>query len=139
QLKTKEKYFDLACSFQFLEHVPTLGQRENFLDHVRASLADSGLFVFSVYHFDLRRAKNQESVEGMHSSGIFFHYFNSQELEQELKKYFSQIDLKPIDITLPLEARLKLPVSLAGLLSRFFEHIPYINKLGHLLLVKAKK
>ncbi|RJQ34082.1 methyltransferase domain-containing protein, partial [Candidatus Parcubacteria bacterium] len=33
QLKTKEKYFDLACSFQFLEHVPTLGQRENFLDH----------------------------------------------------------------------------------------------------------
>lgn len=139
QLKTSEKYFDVACSFQFLEHVPTSGKRNNFVENNFNTLADDGISVSSVYHFDLRRQKNNLSKEGTHNSGIFFHYFDSQEVEDEFKKTFTQVKVWPIDITLPLEARIKLPAKLAGVLSRFFEKIPYINKFGHLLLVKAKK
>jgi SAM-dependent methyltransferase len=139
QLKTREKYFDIACSFQFLEHVPTSGQRANFINNTYDTLTNDGISVSTVYHFDLRRQKNKQSIEGMHNSGIFFHYFTSPEIETEFKKYFAKVDLRPIDITLPMEARLKLSVKLAGALSRFFENIPYINKLGHLLIIKAKK
>ncbi|PLX26221.1 hypothetical protein C0580_00305 [Candidatus Parcubacteria bacterium] len=139
QLKTRENYFDISCSFQFLEHVPTSGQRNNFITNNFSTLVDGGVSVSSVYHFDLRRQKNNLSKEGTHNSGIFFHYFDSQEIEDEFKKTFSQVKVWPIDITLPLEARIKLPARLAGIISRLSEKILYINKFGHLLLVKAKK
>jgi len=139
QLRTKEKYFDIVCSFQFLEHVPTAGQRANFIEHAKNTLLDKGTLVLSVYHFDLRRQKNNESIEGMHSSGIFFHYFNIGEMSEEMHKYFNYVKIKPIDITLPLEARMKLPIKLSGFLSRLFENLPYLNRFGHLLLIQAKK
>jgi len=139
QFKTKSEYFDLATSFQFLEHVPSQEQRLSWLKTVKKTLKPGGDFVSTVYHYDLRKQKAGQSQEGRHSSGIFFHYFTQDELADEVSKYLQVEDLHPIDITLPLESRLSWPAKFAGRVSRIVEKVSLINKLGHLLIVKAKK
>ncbi|MBT6691326.1 class I SAM-dependent methyltransferase [Candidatus Parcubacteria bacterium] len=139
QFKAKSKYFDLATSFQFLEHVPSKEQRLTWLGLVKKTLKSSGEFVSTVYHYDWRKQKDNQNREGKHGSGIFFHYFTQEELANEVTGYFQVQDLHPIDITLPLEAKLKLPAKIAGQLSRVFEKISIANKFGHLLIVKAIK
>ena len=134
QLKTKSNFFDIALATQFLEHIPKEEQRENFFNNVYDTLKKGGRLVLSVYHQDLRRVIRKEPKEGLHKTKIFFHYFSSKELRKDVGRLFKIIDLHPIDITMPLEVRLKLPD-----LSRFVEKIPFLNKLGHLLIVNAKK
>ncbi|MBT4349489.1 methyltransferase domain-containing protein [bacterium] len=138
KFKSVNNSFDIALSFQFLEHVPTLEQRKTWLNSVHQTLIDGGLFISTVYHQSLRRRIKKQPQEGSHPFGIFFHYFFDKEIKDELKTYFNIVNLHPIDITLPLEARLNIPMKLAGLLSRLSEHIPIVNQLGHLLIVKAK-
>jgi ubiquinone/menaquinone biosynthesis C-methylase UbiE len=139
QFKSVDNFFDLAVSFQFLEHIPTTEQRKDWLNNVHKTLVNNGKLISTVYHQDLRRRIKKQDQEGRHSSGVFFHYFFAKEIRREFKKYFDTIDIHPIDITLPLESRLKIPSKLAGLLSRLSEHMPIVNQLGHLLIIKAKK
>jgi ubiquinone/menaquinone biosynthesis C-methylase UbiE len=139
QFKTKANFFDIALSTQFLEHIPEKEQREEFFRNIYNTLKNKGRLVLTAYHQDFRRIVRKMPKEGMHKTKIFFHYFSSKELRDELNKLFKVIDLHPIDITLPLEFRLKLPAKFSGLISRLFERIPLINKLGHLLIVDAKK
>lgn len=138
-IKTAPEFFDTALSFQFLEHVPGKDKRDAWLELVRQTLKNNGQFISTVYHYDLRKKLKKEEQEGKHSSGIFFHYFLASEIKSELKKYFKIKNIHPIDITLPLESRLKIPIKAAGRLSRLAEHIPFINKFGHLLIIHAAK
>lgn len=139
QFKSKENFFDLALSFQFFEHIPTLEKRENLLANINKTLKKGGKFISTVYHHDLRRRINKQPQEGLHPSGVFFHYFSQEELRNEFKKYFKVINIVSIDITLPLEARLKLSLRLGGFLSRLSEYLPIIRQFGHLLLIISKK
>lgn len=139
QVKTAHQYFDTALSFQFLEHVIDKDRRAIWLSRVCDTLKNNGQFISTVYHYDLRRRIKKEIQEGRHSSGIFFHYFLAREIKTEFKKYFKIKKIHPIDITLPLESRLKLPAHIAGQLSRISEQIPFINQLGHLLIIYARK
>ena len=138
-IKTAPGFFDTALSFQFLEHVIDKDRRAIWLFGVYDTLKNNGQFISTVYHYDLRKKLRKEVQEGRHSSGIFFHYFLPKEIGLEFKKYFKIKNIRPIDITLPLESRLKLSAKIAGQLSRISEHIPFINKLGHLLIIYAVK
>lgn len=139
QIKTAPGYFDMALSFQFLEHVIDKDRRAIWLFGVYDTLKNNGQFISTVYHYDLRKKLKKEAQEGRHSSGIFFHYFLAPEIKLEFKKYFKIKNIQPIDITLPLESRLKLSARVAGRLSRLAEKIPLINNLGHLLIIYARK
>ena len=139
QFKTRPEYFDLATSFQFLEHVPSKEQRWHWLGLATITLKPAGEFVSTVYHYDLRKQKAGDEQEGKHNFLIFFHYFTQEELSHEVSRYFDVLDVHPIDITLPLESRMSWPVKFAGMVSRIAEKIPILNKLGHLLIVKATR
>lgn len=137
QIRTKENYFDLALATQFFEHIPSDRQKENFLLQSRQTLKSAGEIICTVYHNDWRRRFKKMPKEGFHSGKIYYHYFNRGELKAVFKKHFKIKKIKPIDITLPLEARLKLPEKLGGIISRLSQSLFPINRLGHLLLIKA--
>jgi len=139
QLKTALAYFDIAFSAQFYEHVPTNEKRLAFLKNVWDTLKQDGIFISTMYHQDLRRIIKKLPQTGRHPSGIFYHYFTSHEIKEEFKKYFKIIDLHPIDITLPLEARFDFLRTYGGLISRVFEKAPIAKNFGHLLIVKAQR
>lgn len=139
QIKTTPFYFDMAFSAQVLEHVPNIEQRSDLLRNALDTLKESGIIICSVYHYDLRSKVKKLSQEGHHSSGIFYHYFKRNEIEYEFSRYFKMIKVYFVDITLPLEKRLKLNPAFRGKLSEFFESIPLVNRLAHLLLIKAQK
>ncbi|MBO06452.1 MAG: hypothetical protein CMI58_05415 [Parcubacteria group bacterium] len=136
--KTKKSFFDRALSVQVLEHIPTKDRRNVSVLNAYDTLKNKGIFVLSCYHQDMRRKLNKKPQEGTHPSGIFFHYFTKGELSN-LFKSFSKVKIKPIDITLPFEARLHLPSFLGGFISKVLEYIPFLNNFGHLLLVRAEK
>ena len=138
-IKIKPKTFDLAVSIQVVEHIPNIQMRTNFFKLVTESLVQDGIFVLSIYHFDLRRKIKKKPKIGKHASGIAYHYFNKTEIKKEMKPFFDFCLVKNIDITWPLESRFKLDRLLGKLLSELGEKIPIINSLGHLVLVKAKK
>jgi ubiquinone/menaquinone biosynthesis C-methylase UbiE len=138
-LVTRDNYFDLALSTQFLEHIISEEKRAVFLRNVQRTLKNGGSFVCTAYHHDLRRRVKGLPKEGRHPSGIYYYYFGKKEIKSDFKKCFSTQDLKVIDITLPLEQRFGLSPVFAGQLSRFFEKLPIVNQLGHLILIKGVK
>lgn len=138
-LRTASEFFDVALATQFYEHIPTPTLRREFLLHCRETLHMGGEFVSTTYHYDLRMRLTHKPQEGIHRTGIFYHYYTAEELESDIGKFFSVTRITPIDITLPLEARLSLPASWGGALSRMAERIPLLNKFGHLLLAIAEK
>lgn len=137
QIRTKENYFDLALATQFFEHIPSDRQKENFLLQSRQTLKGAGEIICTVYHNDWRRRLKKLPKEGFHSGKIYYHYFDRNELKAIFKKYFKINKIQLIDITLPLETRLKLPEKLGGIISRLSQSLFPINRLGHLLLIKA--
>jgi len=139
QFRTGSNFFHVAFSAQFYEHIPGSEKRLAFLKNVWDTLKQDGIFISTMYHQDLRRVIKKLPQEGKHPTGIYYHYFLPREIKRELNTCFKILTLHPIDITLPLEARIKILRPIDGLISRTFEHIHVINKLGHLLIVKARK
>ncbi len=138
-LVTSENYFDLALSAQVLEHIPEERMRRLFLENIKKTLISNGVFVCSAYHYDLRRRIKQELREGYHKSNIFFHYFSKKEIKKEFSPVFHIKKIKGIDIVLPFEYRFGFSKYFKGKLSRLLEKIPFVNNLGHLVLVTAIK
>ena len=136
-IRTTPSFFDTALSFQFIEHIPTSGSRRDFYGHVQETLKPGGSFICSLYHQDLRRIIKRQDQEGFHSNGIFYHYFFLSEFKSEFKKYFSVVDVFPIDITLPFEKRFHFSPRMDGILSRILERVPLVNRFGHLLIAKG--
>lgn len=134
----KDNSFDRALSSQVYEHIPTEKRRIKFLENVNKALKPGGIFVATMYHYNIRRRIYGESKENYHPSGILYHYFGIKELSIEFEKVFEVISINPIDITLPLEARLKLSPKFGGIISRISERLPVLNRFGHLLRVSCK-
>ncbi len=138
QFRTQGAAFDLALSFQVLEHLlPT--SRQYFLTQIKNSLTRHGSVVISAYHFDWRRWLAGRPVDGRHRSGIFYHYFTRDELTRLVGHFFAVRASKIIDITFPLESRWGLSKLWGGPLSRWAEQIPLVRGLGHLVLIRADK
>lgn len=137
--RIKPSAFSQVLSSQVYEHIPTRERRIAFLKLVKESLSPDGIFVATVYHYDLRRYLRKESKEGYHPSGIFYHYFDSEKLRAEFNEVFKAVSVRPIDITLPFEGNLGLSCRMSGNLSRICEYIPIVRQFGHLLLSKAQK
>lgn len=135
---TKKNHFDIAVSIQFLEHVPEVKNRKLFLRNVKRTLKPEGRFICSVYHHDIRRRIRGLPKEGVHNGGIYFYYFNMNETYRLFRSCFADVSIRPIDIQLPLTERLKIPQKIRGYISRFLEHVPAFNELGHLLLIDAE-
>jgi SAM-dependent methyltransferase len=131
--------FDLALATQFYEHLPTKELRENFLAGCALALRPGGAFISTTYHYDLRMRLRNKQQEGMHPTGIFYHYYTADELRRDIGTHFFVQEVRPIDITLPLEARIRLSPILGGLISRLCERIPLLRDFGHLLMVVAYK
>ena len=138
-LRVREAFFHIALALQVIEHMPTPDIRATFYLNVSTSLKLGGSFIASVYHQDMRRTLKGEPVDGIHENKIPFHFFSVSEFSSELRRHFSRVSSRPIDITLPLEKRLRLPQSIEGLISRMCEYIPILNMYGHLVLAKAVK
>ncbi len=134
QLRVAPGAFNVVLATQFYEHIPTRALRTQFLEHTHNALTIGGIFVSTTYHYDLRMRLRHATQEGMHSGEIFYHYYTSAELAADFDDYFRIESITPIDITLPLEERLHLPVAVRGWLSRVAEHLPLLNQFGHLLL-----
>ncbi len=139
RLRLAPNYFDLALSTQVLEHLATPQDRQRFLTQVESSLVVGGRLVCSAYHYDIRRWFKCLPQEGFHNSGIFYHYFTLSEIVQEVSSRFLVLAARPIDITCPLESRLRISPTWSGRFSRLLERCPPINRLGHLALVVAVK
>ena len=129
----------MAFSAQFIEHITTKEKRIDFLKNVFRALKKQGDFICTAYHYDLRKIIKKQSKEGFHKNGIFFRCFSVKEIKSEFEKFFKIIKLHPIDITLPFEAKLNLPKKIGGWISRFCQHVPIVNRFGHLVFIKAKK
>lgn len=131
--------FDVAIATQFYEHLPTNELRERFLSGCFAALRSGGRFISTTYHYDLRMRLGKRPQEGMHPTGIFYHYYTKEELTRDISRHFLVEKVVPIDITLPGEVRLRVPAKVGGAISRLCEFIPIARDLGHLLLVAARK
>lgn len=137
--RLRPRSFDVAIATQFYEHLPTSELRESFLSGCFTALRSGGRFISTTYHYDLRMRIKKTQQEGMHPTGIFYHYYTKAELARDISRHFLIENMFPIDITLPFEARLHLPANIGGWISRFFEHVPLVRDLGHLLLVVGIK
>lgn len=137
QFKTAPKVFSRALAAQVYEHIPTLLERQTFLQNIKDSLQNTGQLVMTVYHYD--RYHKSQPQQGQHPSGIFYHYFLKKELAIELEEFFNIKTLRAIDITIPGERFLHLSPRSAGFLSRLLENLLVFEALGHLLAVKVSK
>ena len=137
--RTADSFFDVALALQVIEHMPTPLIRERFYQSIRSTLKQGGVFVASVYHQDLRRIMSGKPVDGTHPNGIPFHFFSVGQFKMELGKFFDGVRARPIDITFPFEGRLHFSQRAQGIISSIGEHIPLLNRFGHLVLAKAYK
>ena len=131
--------FDLALSFQVLEHIPDKLQRAAFLEKVNKCLRYDGIFLCTAYHYDLRRRLRKMPPEGFHPSNIFFHCFVISELKREARRCFKETHIHPIQIELPFTRRLGLTGSSIVGLSKRLEHVPVLNNFGQLVILKTRK
>lgn len=138
-LRTAPEYFSLVLATQLYEHIPTILMRRQFLEHIKETLQSGGSYISTTYHYDLRMRRLKAPKEGMHPTGIFFHYFSVPEISLEIAEALQIKKIFLIDITLPFEARMKLSPSIGGYLSRIAERVPVLSLFGHLILCVAKK
>lgn len=138
-LETRESFFDGALALQLIEHIPTVEQRGVFFENIKSTLKNGAIFVSSTYHQDLRKILKKEAKTGKHSGGIFFYNFSVSELKSEIGNYFKVVQAHPIDIALPFEMRFHLEPKTGGLIESVAERIPFVNKFGHLIIIKAVK
>jgi ubiquinone/menaquinone biosynthesis C-methylase UbiE len=129
--------FSLIVSGQFIEHVPTPERRESFVRNAARMLAPFGRVALSAYHQDLRRRFAGLPQEGVHKTGIFFHYFSGGELKSLFRKAFEDVRISYLDVVLPGTAGLKLSERALGVLSRVWAQTP-LSRFAHLAAVSAR-
>lgn len=133
-LKFEPRSFDGAiCTL--MSNLPSPAHRQAVYQQARDGLTTDGRFVFSAHHHGLRQIFSGETKEGRYQAGgIYRYHMTARECEREVAPYFREVRVRPIQVFLPLGRTLGLPVVP---LSRFFESVPLVNRLGNLLLCAA--
>jgi SAM-dependent methyltransferase len=136
QMRIAPETIDLAVSTQLFEHIPTVQQRAEFLEGVRAALKPEGIFLLTVYFYSFLRRFLRKEQQGFHAGGIFYRRFTRAEIETEMSDFFRIAKLRPIQIDPRLLVSLLTDTSwvAAGLEKTFLREL-----VGHLLFVKAIK
>jgi SAM-dependent methyltransferase len=81
--------FDRIVSSQLLEHLPSQGLRKELWQTCSQLLASRGRAVVTVYNYSLTKRRRGFPKEGHHSSGIFYHCYETQELLAEASPWLS--------------------------------------------------
>jgi SAM-dependent methyltransferase len=135
RLRVQPASHDLVAS-TLLSNLPTAEHRAALYRLAATALRDGGKFVFSAHHWSWRARRRGEAKSGPYRPGGIYRYlFREAELRQEVKRFFSAVACRPVQIHLPLSGRLRVQV----LASRLCERVWPLNRLGELLLVVARK
>lgn len=128
--------FDVVAS-TLVSNLPTGRHRSAMMRVAATACRRSGRFVFGTHHFGIRSRISGEARSGYYRDAPIYRYmFRRSEIVTETQRYFRDVDCHPIQIRIPLAARMGLPVLK---LSRIAERIPLINELGTLLLVVGRR
>jgi SAM-dependent methyltransferase len=128
--------FDLVAS-TLMSNLPTAAHRAATLEVAASACKTTGKFVFSTHHYNIRSRLRGDPQSGYYREAAIYRYlFRRREIEAETRRHFGDVTCHPIQIAIPLAARLGLPVVR---LSRLAERIPLLNGLGELLLVTARR
>jgi SAM-dependent methyltransferase len=102
------------------------------------ALADSGVYVFSTEHHDLRsRLLGAPRAQRYRPGDNLFFRLRRQEVEREAAPFFLDVRGRPINVSLPFSRR--MPPALRGALAAVAERVPVVRDLGDLVLVKAAR
>lgn len=127
--------FDLVAS-TLMSNLPAPDHREAVYQLAASALREGGKFVFSTHHHSWRARWRGEAQAGHYRSGGIYRYlFRQGEIRRETRRFFGSVDCRPMQIHVPLSAKLRVQY----VASRMAERIWPLNRLGDLLLVAARK
>jgi SAM-dependent methyltransferase len=106
EMPLRDRTFDAALSTQVLEHLPSAQLREAFVTELARVLKPGGRLVLTAYNWNAGRRAKGIPKEGFHKSGIFYHCFDRQELEQALASQFIIRRMWSVGVLLPFTYRL---------------------------------
>jgi SAM-dependent methyltransferase len=102
------------------------------------ALADSGVYVFSTEHYDLRsRLLGAPRAQRYRPGENLFFRLRRYEVEREAAPFFRDVRSRPINVSLPFSHR--MPAPLRAVLSSAAERVPGLRELGDLVLVRATR
>lgn len=134
----QKKAFSKIISTQVLEHVVTPEKRAEFVSIIYHALALKGKAIITAYHHNMQRRAQKLPIEGMHRTGIYFHYFTQQELRSLFTLPFVNVHFRYFDLLLPGTTRLALPERVLGVLSELLTYSP-LRCWAHLIGVVVEK
>ncbi len=118
-----------------ISNLPNASARLTVYAAAAHALRSNGRFAFSA-HFYSRRARLDgiAKVGDYAGSNLFREFQTSDEVREELSRYFADVRIQPIQIIPPFVRRLRLP---QAPISRICERLPFLRDFGELLLVTA--
>jgi SAM-dependent methyltransferase len=130
------RQFDLVAS-TLVSNLPTEEHRAAVFALAARACKSEGKFVFSVHHFGVRSRLRGEPASGYYREApIYRRLFRPREIEEETRRVFADVEIRPIQIAVPVLGRLPFPVVS---ISRLLERVPVINALAELLLLVAHR
>ena len=116
-------------------NLPSRAHRDKFYRLAAHALAPSGRSVASTHHLSIRERLARTPQSGHYKgSGIYRYNFTVGECRRELREFFTDAHVRPIQVYLPFVRRLGLPLAAQ---SRVGERLPVLNRFGELLLFTA--
>jgi SAM-dependent methyltransferase len=135
RLRLAPRRFDRALATTPLD---SRAQRLAMHGVAAGALADSGVYVFSTEHYDLRsRLLGAPRAQRYRPGENLFFRLERDEVEREAAAYFRDVRSRPINVSLPFSHRLPRPWR--ALLSAAAERVPGLRELGDLVLVRASR
>jgi hypothetical protein len=102
------------------------------------ALGDSGIYVFSVEHYDARsRWRRAPRAQRYRPGENLFFRLRRHEVEREAAPFFLDVRGRPINVALPLSRA--LPAAWRPAVAGLAERIPGLRELGELVLVRAAR
>jgi SAM-dependent methyltransferase len=136
QLALAPERFDLVAS-TLMSNLPTQDHRSAVLALAARACKPLGRFVFSVHHYGLRSRLRGDAPSGYYREApIYRRLFRPREIEEETRRAFRDVNVRPIQVAVPLLGRFRLPIVS---ISRRLERVPVVNELAELLLVVARR
>jgi SAM-dependent methyltransferase len=105
RLPYRANVFDKALSSQVLEHIPSEEGRLRFLAELARVLKPGAPAVITVYNWHEGRRAKGVAKEGIHASGIFYHCYEVEEFNAQLRRFFRVDVLWGAGILLPFTFR----------------------------------
>jgi SAM-dependent methyltransferase len=135
QLHLASRAFDRALTLTPLD---SRDERMNMFRTIAQALKNDGRYVGSFEHDDLnRRLLGLPLVRRYSMNGILIEHLTTMSLRLESAPYFSNTCVRPIRPRIPLVA--KLPPSFAGPILLLAAALPFVRRLGELLLLTAQR